>query len=143
MKLPDEIKAIREKTALRKIKSAELAARYPGAIVLRKDNQDNEARPWMGAIIHPSSRTAGRWQVSLFDLDGFAYDYSEPTYEQAIDQALMEGYTEIDMELLDRVGETARFMGGVIWSMLPDDKKWTTRLVDVVADLENNPPLFV
>jgi hypothetical protein len=134
MKHPDEIQRILAKAEARKARAAELAAQHPGAIVLRCDPK-NDTRPWLGAAIHPSTRTAGRWQVSCFDADGFAYDYSEPTYEAAIYEALTGGYVNVDMTLLDRTAKTAQFMGGVIWSMLPDAKKWTTRLADVRAEL--------
>lgn len=95
-----------------------------GAIVLRKDDPGNASRPWVGAIIHPSPRTEGRFQVSIFDLDGFVYDYSEPTYERAIYQAYTEGFRTVDMDLLEREGEKPRFMAGCVWSMLPDAEKW-------------------
>jgi hypothetical protein len=138
MKLEAEIAAIRAKTAEREACAAELATQHPGAIVLRSIPR-NDTRPWLGAAIHPSSRTAGRWQVSCFDADGFAYDYSEPTYQAAIYSALQAGYDTVDMGLLDSVISTAQFMAGVVWSMLPDDKKWTTRIADIRAELAVQP----
>jgi hypothetical protein len=139
-KTPDEILEIRRKIAARHEWSKTLSNIYPRGIVLRNDNPNNDTRPWTGAAIAPSTWKAGRWQVTIFDQDGFAYDYSEATYADAIFQALNEGYRQPDMELLDTVGGTTRFMAGVIWSMLPEDKKWSTRLADVRAELEAVTP---
>lgn len=127
------IAAIKERAKRRHEQAQELATQYPETIILRKDQPDNEARPWVGAIIHPSSRASGRWQISTFDLDGFAYDYSEASYEQAIYQCLTEGFRDVDMGLLDQYGETPRFMAGVLWSMLPDDKKWVMKPSEMIA----------
>jgi hypothetical protein len=136
MNTPDYIRDIRRKIAERKYRAEALAAAYPGAICLRCDQPGNDDRPWIGAAVHRSARTAGRWQVSFFDLDGFSYDFSESTYTAAIDEALKVCCEIVDMGLLDSVVMTPRFMGGVIWSLLSDDKKWTTRLADVRAGLE-------
>jgi hypothetical protein len=135
-KTREEIIEIRKRQQEKKELALSLSCLYSDAIVLRKEQPGNESRPWVGAIIHPSSRTLGRWQISIFDLDGFAYDYSEKTYQDAIYQALTEGFRTVEMDLLDNIGETARFMAGVIWSQLPDDKKWTTRISDIRERLE-------
>jgi hypothetical protein len=136
MNTPDYIRDVQRKIAQRNKRAESLAAEYPGAICLRKDQPDIDGRPWIGAAVHRSARTAGRWQVSFFDLDGFSYDFSESTYTAAIDEALKVCCEIVDMGLLDSVVMTPRFMGGVIWSLLPDDKKWKTRLADVRASLE-------
>jgi len=119
-----------QRTAAKRARAAQLAAEYPDAICLVKEQPHVTGRPWYGCAVHRSARNTGKWQVSFFDSDGFAYDFSEPTYEAAIYEALKE-CTTVDMTRLDRAIQEPDFMAGVIWSMLPDDKKWTTRLADV------------
>ena len=137
MKTSLEIQKIRASIEQRKNLAEQLASSYPDVIILRKDQPENEYRTWYASVVHPSSRTKGRWQVSVFDDDGFCYDHSEKSYVDAIYSALQTGCVNVDMDLLERVGETPRFMAGVIWSQLPDDQKWSTRVADIREKLEN------
>jgi hypothetical protein len=131
------MKETREKAVAKRQRAEELSAEYPdGVIVLRKDQPETVHRPWVGAIIHPSPKDTGRYQVSIFDDDGFSMDYSEASYRDAIYQAITEGYRAVDMDLLDRVGETPRFMAGCLWSMLPDNEKWSANITEITAQIE-------
>lgn len=136
-KTADEIREILQRQAARRRLAEQWAQEYAGCIVLRHDDSSNSARPWSGAVIHPSTRNPGRWQVTIFDADGFAYDYSEPTQSDAIFEAMRSGHDTIDMGLLDRVGETPRFMAGVLWSQLPDSVKWRSSPREIQRELES------
>lgn len=112
---------------LRLILASQLSEQYPSVIVLMKRNP---GRPNHGCIIHPSTRYPDRYQVSTFDNDGFAYDYSESSYRAAITQALLEGFRTVDMEILDTLCLTPRFMCGVLWSMQSEEHKWNSHPSD-------------
>lgn len=52
----------------------------------------------LGAIVHPSSKQPGRWQVSWWDKFGFSGDTTRDSKEMAIQSALDDGYFILDCE---------------------------------------------
>jgi hypothetical protein len=117
-KMSDFVRNGQAMIAEKKRVAAELAAQYQEVIILRRDSQEQ------GVVIAPSTRTPGWYQVTTFDSRGFFSDYSKSTYTEAIYCAYTEGFRTVDMDMLERIGETPEFMAGCIWSMLPDEKKW-------------------
>lgn len=51
----------------------------------------------MGAVIHPSSKDLGQWQVSFWDDRGFSGHSIRPTKEKAIELAMDDGYLRLDL----------------------------------------------
>lgn len=48
--------------------------------------------PWCGAVILPSAKRAGRWQLTLFDERGFCGDGQFPSSLDAIEEAVLNGF---------------------------------------------------
>lgn len=132
---------VTEQIRMQKADSARLMNDYqdqnPGMpLVLRKDQPEIDKRPWVGAVIAPSTKTPGRWQVTFFDSAGFSSDFSETSQTAAVWEVYRDGFRAPDPTLLDEVASTPQFQAGNEWTMLPDEKRMTTRIVDIQAKIE-------
>lgn len=68
-----------------------------------------------GAIIHPSSKTVGSWQVSWWDARGFSGDTTRKTKEDAVKAAIDDGYMVIDQDkIFEKISMSASFLDGVM-----------------------------
>jgi len=68
---------------------------------------------WHGAIVFPSSKKKGYWQLSYFDKDGFSGDTQYKTENEAIGEAIEEGYKSFKPGLLDKVSAKPEFIEGI------------------------------
>lgn len=48
--------------------------------------------PWCGAVILPSAKRVGRWQLTFFDEHGFCGDSQFPSSLDAIEEAVLKGF---------------------------------------------------
>jgi hypothetical protein len=67
-----------------------------------------------GAIVHPSTKNPGQWQVSAFDKRGFAYDEQFKTRAEAIEFAQQGGMkpSAKDASKVDQLAKTEEFQKG-------------------------------
>lgn len=69
----------------------------------------------MGAVIHPSSKRSGEWQVSFWDERGFSGDTTRKTKLDAIKVAIDDGYLVIDTEKkFQEISTSEKFINGII-----------------------------
>jgi hypothetical protein len=66
-----------------------------------------------GAILSPSAREPGKWQVTRYDEDGFSGDTTYDRKEQALKELDQDGYAESDqISLIGQLAITDRFIKG-------------------------------
>jgi hypothetical protein len=67
-----------------------------------------------GAIIHPSTKKLGEWQVSWWDTRGFSGDATRKTKDEAVKVAVEEGYYFVDMDgVFKKISSSPEFLDGV------------------------------
>ena len=79
-----------------------------GVAVLYKEDKDQ------GAMISPSSKEPGRWQVTWFDERGFIGDASHKTEVDAFKEAYQDGYRVPDPVRGEKQMSSKQFLQGVI-----------------------------
>jgi hypothetical protein len=86
-------------------KSEALAHRVP---VLLSNSKDR------GAIVHPSSKKPGNWQISWWDTRGFSGDTQRNTKEDAVQAAVDDGYFNVDTDgIFKQISSSRSFLEGV------------------------------
>ena len=73
---------------------------------------DREGRRHNGAVVHPSSKVKGKWQVSRFDPDGFSGDSTYDSREAAVKDMRRDGYRPTEGGHLERLAATDQFRIG-------------------------------
>jgi len=48
--------------------------------------------PWCGAVILPSAKRVGKWQLTFFDEHGFCGDSQFPSCLDAVEEAVLKGF---------------------------------------------------
>lgn len=67
-----------------------------------------------GAIVHPSTKKPGKWQVTRWDNRGFSGDTTLETKEKAIDLAISDGYRTPDTDgVFKKTSRSDEFLNGV------------------------------
>jgi len=108
--------AERLKTLLDQAKKLEAArdALIPEAALIKTPvlvTKDNDR----GAIVHPSSKLPGQWQVSFWDDRGFFGDTTRKTKHDAIRLAFDDGYRHLDHDgVFKEISLTEKFINGII-----------------------------
>lgn len=76
-----------------------------------------------GAIIHPSTKKLGEWQVSWWDTYGFSGDTTRKTKDEAVKVAIEDGYYFVDMDgVFKNISSSQKFLDGV-WGFENNRKK--------------------
>lgn len=76
-----------------------------------------------GAIIHPSTKRPGEWQVSWWDTRGFSGDTTRKTKDEAVKVAIEDGYYFVDMDgVFKNISSSQKFLDGV-WGFENNRKK--------------------
>jgi hypothetical protein len=65
-----------------------------------------------GAILAPSARTRGKWQLTYFDVQGFSMDETFDTREAGVEAIEREGYEATDEDVLTPLSKTDAFREG-------------------------------
>jgi hypothetical protein len=76
-----------------------------------KPQEFQSSRPGHGAVIHPSSKNPGQWQVTRFDHDGFSGDTQYKEREAALRELKRDGYDQPG-DQLSNLSATERFATG-------------------------------
>ena len=63
-----------------------------------------------GALIHPSTKYPGKYQVTWWDTKGFSGDTCLDTLEAAVLHAIVDGYKNVNQELFRRISRTRKFV---------------------------------
>jgi hypothetical protein len=104
---------------------------YP--IVLMRDETQ-------GAIITQSNHVIGEWQVTYFDKQGFSGHHNEKTKAEAYWDTYNQGMTRPDPDLFESMSATDLFNAGVVWSQMPDDKRFQTSIEQVRQEMFGQAP---
>lgn len=76
-----------------------------------KPQEFKSSREGHGAILHPSSKNPGQWQVTRFDHDGFSGDTQYKDREQALREMKRDGYDQTG-DQLSKLSGTDKFATG-------------------------------
>lgn len=81
------------------------------------ESLNNPNRQWHATMIAPCTFSAGKWQATYFDDDGFSGHTVYNTQYEAVWQEYVSGKRRLDYRLLERMALSERFQRGNAWSM--------------------------
>lgn len=87
--------------------------KYPGKPIELWKPLETEARPWEGVVIHPSTKQLGKYQITTFDKDGFIGDTTANSIEEAVAEAIRDGFNKARPGLLDEIAKSSPFIEGM------------------------------
>jgi hypothetical protein len=103
-------------------------------IVLRCDQPEVTARPWRGAVIHPSNRHPGKWQVTCFDADGFSSDYTVKDLADGVNEQMTTEWYVADPAWFEELAASPRFVRGCRYTLWWQNGHPATPVFEEIGD---------